>query len=47
MTYEMIKAMLAVFLDIGTIIGLFWIGKPKYFKIPTKEEYDLLKEVLL
>jgi len=27
MTYEMIKAMLVIFLDIGTIIGLFWAGK--------------------
>lgn len=37
MTYEMIKAMLVFFLDIGTIVCLFWAGKPKYFKIPTKE----------
>lgn len=27
MTYEMIKAMLVIFLDIGTIICLFWAGK--------------------
>lgn len=27
MTYEMIKAMLVVFLDIGTIVGLFWADK--------------------
>ncbi len=27
MTYEMIKAMLVFWLDIGTIIGLFWGGK--------------------
>lgn len=27
MTYESIKAMLAIFLDIGTIICLFWAGK--------------------
>ena len=49
MTYEMIRAMLVFFLDIGTI-GCIFIGKPRYFKIPftCKEDYDdLLKEVLL
>lgn len=39
MTYEMIKAMLVIYLDIGTIIGLFWIGKIEFFKIPTKRNY--------
>ena len=37
MTYEMIKAMLVLCLDIGTIFGLFWAGKIRFFKIPTKK----------
>lgn len=37
MTYEMIKAMFVVCLDIGTIICLFWAGKIGFFKIPTKK----------
>lgn len=34
MTYEMIRALLVFWLDIGTIICIF-IGKPRYPKIPT------------
>lgn len=37
MTYEMIKAMLVFWLDIGTIIVLFGVGKIEFFKIPTKK----------
>ena len=37
MTYEMIRALLVFWLDIGTI-GLLIIGKPRYFKIPTKNK---------
>lgn len=37
MTYEMIKAMLVICLDIGTILCLFCAGKIKFFKIPTKK----------
>ena len=47
MTYEMIRALLVFWLDIGTIICIF-IGKPTYSKIPfnCKEDYDdLLKGV--
>lgn len=43
MTYEMIKAMLVFWLDIGTIICLFWGGKIRFFKIPTRNCYDRIK----
>ena len=45
MTYEMIRALLVFWLDIGTI-GCIFIGKPRYHKIPFayKEDYDLLKD---
>lgn len=38
MTYEMIKAMLVVFLDIGTIVGLFWGGKIEPIKVVKEEK---------